>query len=112
MPEETVQVAELDGVPLETAFLWADTIYLRRGRELPAATQIWFRAPRCTSDGEFDLIADWLGVTGPKKPRFDGDLRPPYRLQVHVTQGRRSTSARRSTCTPMRRLSPPSAPAT
>ncbi len=43
--------------------------------------------PRCTSDGEFELTADWLGVTGPKKVRFDGDLRPPYRLRVHVTEG-------------------------
>lgn len=28
-----------------------------------------------------------LGVIGPKPPRFEGDLRSPYRLNVHVTSG-------------------------
>ncbi len=88
-PEERVQVAELADVPLETAFLWNGSVYIREGKELPTAIQIWFRAQRCTSAGEFDLTADWLGVTGPKRPRFDGDLRPPYRLEVHVTKGPR-----------------------
>lgn len=87
--DQPVQVAELADVPLETAFLWNGSVYIRQGRELPAATQMWFRAPRCTSAGEFDLTADWLGVIGPKRPRFDGDLRPPYRLEVHVTTGPR-----------------------
>ena len=86
-PGEMVHVSELEGVPVDTAFLWNGAIYLRRGHRLPAATEIWFRAPRCTTDGEFDLLADWLDVPGPKKVRFDGDLRPPYRLHVHVTRG-------------------------
>lgn len=86
-PDERVQVAELADVPLETAFLWQDVVYVRKGQALPAATEIWFRAQRCTSVGEFELTADWLGVTGPKHPRFDGDLRLPYRLEVHVTEG-------------------------
>ena len=89
-PAETVQVSELEDVPLDTAFVWMGELYLRRGHQLPAATKIWFRAPRCTTDGEFGLTADWLGVTGPHRPRFDGDLRPPYRLQVHVTEGPRA----------------------
>ena len=33
------------------------------------------------------MAADWLGVSGQEKPRFDGDLRPPYRLEVRVTEG-------------------------
>ena len=86
-PDERIQVAELVDVPLETAFRWNDGIYVREGQQLPAATRVWFRAPRCTSSGEFKLTADWLGVTGPNKPRFDGDLRPPYRLEVHVLNG-------------------------
>lgn len=85
--DEAVQVAELVEVPLETAFRWNNSIFIREGRELPPETRTWFRAPRCTTATEFELIADWLGVTGPKKPRFDGDLRPPYRLRVHVTEG-------------------------
>ena len=86
-PDERVPVAELADVPLETAFLWNGGVYLRNGRRLPAATETWFREQRCTSAGEFDLTADWLGAAGPVKPRFDGDLRPPYRLEVHVTEG-------------------------
>jgi hypothetical protein len=85
--EEAVRVAELADVPLATGFLWNGSLYLRHRHRLPAATRIWFRAPRCTTAGEFTLTADWLGVTGGRKVRFDGDLRPPYRLQVHVTKG-------------------------
>jgi hypothetical protein len=86
-PDEAVQVAELVEVPLDTAFQWNGSIFVREGRELPPETRSWFRAPRCTTAAEFELLGDWLGVTGPNKPRFDGDLRPPYRLQVHVTDG-------------------------
>lgn len=85
--EEAVQVAELVDVPLETAFRWSNSIFIRKGRELPAATRVWFSAPRCRTSTEFELVADWLGVTGPRRLRFDGDLRPPYHLQVHVTKG-------------------------
>lgn len=85
--DEAVRVAELAEVPLETAFLWNGSIFIREGRHLPPGTRSWFRAPRCTTAAEFELLADWLGVTGPNKPRFDGDLRPPYRLQVHVANG-------------------------
>jgi hypothetical protein len=84
---EAVQVAELVGVPLETAFRWNGSIFVRDGRELPAQNRSWSRAPRCSSANGFELLADWLGVTGPNKPRFDGDLRPPYRLHVHVVEG-------------------------
>jgi hypothetical protein len=86
-PEEQVEVAELADVPLDTAFTWNGGIFVRDGRDLPAATRLWFHAPLCRRDAEFDLTADWLGVTGAEQPRFDGDLRPPYRLEVHVTQG-------------------------
>jgi hypothetical protein len=87
--EQRVEVAELVGVPVQTAFLWNGTVFIREGRELPTATRVWFRAQRCTSAGEFGLTADWLGVTSANPPRFDGDLRPPYRLEVHVTDGPR-----------------------
>ena len=85
--EEAVQVAELRDVPLDTALLWNDSVYVRDGRALPALTRAWVRAPRCTSRGGLDLTGDWLGVSGPRKPRFDGDVRPPYVLDVHVTDG-------------------------
>lgn len=82
-----VEVAELADVPLGTAFLWNGSVFLREGRELSTADRTWFRAPDCDTGGTFEIIGDWVGVTGPEKPRFDGDLRPPYRLEVHVTEG-------------------------
>jgi hypothetical protein len=33
------------------------------------------------------MTADWLGVTGSHKPRFEGDIRLPYRLEVHAVDG-------------------------
>ena len=86
-PDEHVKVAELAGVPISTAFVWQNTVFVRRGSELPALTRPWFRAPRCTTAGDFSMTADWLGVRGPRKPRFDGDIRLPYRLEVHVVDG-------------------------
>jgi len=86
-PDARVQIAELADVPISTAFLWQGTVFVRRGHGLPAVSRPWFRAPRCTTDGRFGLTGDWLGVTGPHKPRFDGDIRPPYRLEVHVVDG-------------------------
>ncbi len=86
-PSKTIHVAELVNVPLETAFRWDDSIFIREGRKLPDVTRTWFRAPGCATAGTFELVGGWLGVTGPKKPRFEGDLRAPYRLQVHVTEG-------------------------
>jgi hypothetical protein len=86
---QRVRVAELVDVPLETAFLWHDDVYVRHGRRLAPTTRNWFLTQRCSSVGTFQLTADWLGVTGPNRPRFDGDLRPPYRLEVHVTEGPR-----------------------
>jgi hypothetical protein len=85
--DEHVKVAELADVPITTAFLWENTVFVRRGSELPALTRPWFHAPRCTSAGDFSMTADWRGVVGPHKPRLDGDIRLPYRLEVHVVDG-------------------------
>jgi hypothetical protein len=84
---EPARLAELADVPVETALLFNGVVYVRRGGALPAAARTWFKAPRCSSTEPFALTADWIGVTGPGKPRFDGDLRPPYRLDVHVRSG-------------------------
>ena len=86
-PDVSVRVDELADVASSTAVLWHGSIFIRDGRDLPKETQRWFRAPRCGTAGTFEVTGDWLGVTGPKKPRFDGDIRPPYRLEVHVTSG-------------------------
>ena len=86
-PDVSVRVDELADVASSTAVLWHGSIFIRDERDLPQETQRWFRAPRCGTAGTFEVTGDWLGVTGPKKPRFDGDIRPPYRLEVHVTSG-------------------------
>jgi hypothetical protein len=88
-PAARVDVAELAGVPLTTGFLFHDTVYLRRGHQLPRGTRVWFQAQRCSSPGAFRLTGDWLGVTGSRTPRFDGDLPLPYQLAVHATGGPR-----------------------
>ncbi len=85
--DEHVRVAELAGVPLDTAVLYNGSVYVREGSELPAEARPWFTAPDCARSGEFELTGDWIGVTSKHKPRFDGDLRPPYRLELHVEDG-------------------------
>jgi hypothetical protein len=85
--DELVQVTELVDVPLSVGFRWDDTVYVRQGRELPPATATWFRPPRCLSVTDVRLVGDWLRVLGRHEPRFDGDVRPPYRLEVRVTDG-------------------------
>jgi hypothetical protein len=85
--DESVRVVELADVAASTAVFFQGAIYVRDGRDLPKQTQRWFRAPQCGTDGTFELTGDWLGVTGPKQARFDGDIRLPYRLEVHVTSG-------------------------
>lgn len=82
-----IRVVELADVGPSTAVLFHGSIYVRDGRDLPKETKRWFRAPRCGTAGRFEVAGEWLGVTGPKQPRFDGDIRPPYRLEVHVTSG-------------------------
>ncbi|RYP85890.1 hypothetical protein EKO23_11330 [Nocardioides guangzhouensis] len=85
--DEAVRVEELAGIDPDVAVLWNGAVFVRRGRMLPPSTRVWFRAPWCTSPGQVELTGAWLGVTGPRKPRFDGDLRPPYRLALRVTDG-------------------------
>ena len=86
-PDEDVRVEELVDVAPGTAVFWDGSIFIRDGRDLPQEPQRWFRVPRCRTAGTFAVTGDWLGVTGRNKVRFDGDLRPPYRLEVHVTSG-------------------------
>lgn len=85
--DEPVRVFELADVAPSTAVYLDGAIYIREGRDLPKPTRRWFLTPRCRTTGRFEMTGDWLGVTGPKKVRFDGDIRLPYRLEMHVTSG-------------------------
>lgn len=85
--DRPVQVQELAAVDASVAVLYGDGVYVRKGAQLPDSFRAWFRSPRCSTPGVFQVTADWLGVTGPHAPRFDGDIRLPYDLEVRVTDG-------------------------
>ncbi len=86
-PARQVQVDELAMVPQQRAVLAEGSLYVRADLPFPKAARGWFVAPRCSTDRPFELGGDWLDVQGLHMPRFDGDLRPPYRVGVHVTRG-------------------------
>lgn len=86
-PDRRVRVAELAAVPMSRAVLVDGDLFARTDRPLPEAVRGWFRAPGCSTPLDFEVRGDWLGVRGAHRPRFDGDLRPPYRVAVHVTDG-------------------------
>jgi hypothetical protein len=82
-----VEVAELVELPLDRGVLVEGTLYIREDLPFPKAARAWFVSPDCATSGDFELRGDWLGVMGPHRPRFDGDLRPPYRVRMHVDEG-------------------------
>jgi hypothetical protein len=86
-PDRQVEAAELADVPVDRALLVQGTLYVRVDRPLPEAARAWFVPPACDRDGAFELRGDWLSVKGMHEPGFDGDLRPPYRVVVHVDDG-------------------------
>lgn len=86
-PERDVEVTELVELPMDRAVLVSGTLFIREDLPFPVAARAWFTSPDCATAGAFELRGDWLGVTGPQRPRFDGDLRPPYRVRLHVDEG-------------------------
>ena len=86
-PQRRVEVDELSEVPMARAVLVDGQLYVRADRPLPEAVRGWFRPPGCSTPLDFEVRGDWLGMQGVHEPRFDGDLRPPYRVEVHVTDG-------------------------
>ncbi len=111
-PDVSVRVDELADVASSTAVLWHGSIFIRDERDLPQETQRWFRAPRCGTAGTFEATGRLArGDRGRRTPRFDGDIRPPYRLEVHVTSGpTRICRERRSWCAPPRLTDPATDP--
>ena len=86
-PSEQVTVEELEGVPMTTAVWSMGGVLVRRGEALPAFAEGWYGVPGCSLDGTVDLVGRWLGVTTEKEVRFDGDLRPPLRIELFVEPG-------------------------
>lgn len=68
VPERAASAQELVGVPVGRAVMMDGALYLRRGTDLPPAARAWFEPVTCDHPG-------------------DGDLRPPYRLDIAVDVG-------------------------
>ncbi len=83
----TMAVTELRDLALDRAFLGHGQLYVRDDLPFPAAARAWFEPTRCETPQPFTLTGMWLGVEAHRKVRFDGDLRPPYRLSAWVTTG-------------------------
>lgn len=90
-PEEAVTAQVLAEVPPGTALLFDGAVYVREGQgqdpQLQERLRHWRTSPRCSTPGTFELTGPWLGVDGPHEPEVDGDIRPPYRLTIHVDAG-------------------------
>lgn len=63
------------------------SVYVRNATHLPRSVVALLRVPACTEPQQFPVVARWGGVETSHKPKFDGDLRPPYRLDLLVTDG-------------------------
>ena len=85
-PAVDVEVEEIKGIPISQAFLVGDSFYIRDGADLPELARPWFRPQTCDPDGPTGLTGRWLGVTTQIEPRFDGDLRPPYRIDFRIDE--------------------------
>lgn len=88
-PARQVKVAELVDIPRSRAVLVAGELYVRVDRPFPEEAREWFQAPRCRTRGHFEIGGEWIDVQEDDRRRVDGDLRPPYRVGVRVTDGPR-----------------------
>jgi hypothetical protein len=80
-------VQRLRDLPPEQAFLSHGQLYVRDDGDVPEAARAWFAPVRCTGVGAFELTGRWVGVESPHEARFDGDVRPPYRITAWVVAG-------------------------
>jgi len=75
---------EIRGIPMTTAVLVDGNLYLEENAQLTAEMRAWFRYPTCSHEGSVTLVGRWIGVTQVKPVRFDGDVRPPLRIEYAV----------------------------
>lgn len=87
VPDTKVEVVGVRGVAAARAVLADDRLYVRKDLPLPAPLRRLMTAPACTTAGTFRVRGDWLDVQSTRRVRFDGDIRAPYRVSVHVTDG-------------------------
>jgi len=81
---DKVSVKELVGVPTSAGLLADGTFYLADGASLTDQMRAWFRSPTCHHEGSVTMVGRWWGVTTQEDVRFDGDVRPPLRIDFWV----------------------------
>jgi hypothetical protein len=86
-PEEDIAIEELREVPLDRAFLSHGQLYVRQDLDFPEQARAWFETTTCQETDPFDVTGQWWGVESRREVRFDGDIRPPYRITAWVTDG-------------------------
>lgn len=88
-PDTPLEASVLAGIEPSLALFADGMLYVREGAEPPAWTERWFTVPSCRSAGTFEIAGEWTGVDPSREARFDGDLRLPYRVFMHVDRGPR-----------------------
>jgi hypothetical protein len=85
-----IPLAELPGASPREALVmldWDSAVLVRRSLlkhgHVPSAVKALRTPPRCENPGRVKLFGEWLGINGPGGTT-ERDLKPPYRLQIHV----------------------------
>jgi hypothetical protein len=87
--ERTVQVDRIQGVdPTRAVAVNGEILLPVDGEGLPPGLLDAQRAVRCTLDGKVELLGQWTGVVSRREARFDGDVRPPYRIDFETSDPR------------------------
>ena len=78
-----VSVGRIRGVDPGTAFLANGRLWLHRDvTSLPGFVRASRLPVPCTLRGPVTVSGTWLSVESPRRVRFDGDVRPPYRIEL------------------------------
>ena len=85
-PDEVVQVEEIEGIDPAVAVYWHEAAHLAEGAEVPPELEQYRRRRTCDPEGPTTLVTEWVGVRQRKEVRFDGDFRPPLRLDVREVE--------------------------
>jgi hypothetical protein len=88
-PDQRVQAEELVGIPMSEGVLVDGSFYVRDDGTFPEEARAWFEPVTCQEEAAFEVSGPWEGARSEHRARFDGDLRPPYRLTMWVSQGPR-----------------------
>jgi hypothetical protein len=88
-PSEDVVVRSVRGVDASEAILVNGNVLLPDGvTALPEQLRAGRGPVRCDLGGTVRLTGRWVGVTSRRESRFDGDVRPPYRVEFRTTDPR------------------------